>query len=136
VTVTPRGVRNGNPGNLRNVAGTVWQGQTGIDDAGFCVFDTPENGIRALARTLISYQVKHHLTTLGQMIDRWAPPVENDTDAYVNAVCKACSASPNNPYTLTPSRLATLAAAIIHQENGEQPYADAVIEAGVDSAFL
>jgi hypothetical protein len=84
VTVT-RGIRNNNPGNLRNVSGTVWQ---------------------------------------------------NDTDAYVNAVCKACAASPNNPYTLTPSRLGALAKAIIHQENGEQPYPDAVIEAGVDSAFL
>lgn len=136
MTVTPRGIRNNNPCNLRNVPGTVWHGQIGIDDSGFCIFDTPENGIRAGAKTLIAYQAKHGLTTIGQMINRWAPPVENDTDAYVIAVCKACSASPNNPYTLTPSRLATLAKAIIHQENGEQPYSDDVIEAGVDSAFL
>jgi len=135
VTVTPRGIRNNNPGNIRYDR-TLWVGQTGQDDGGFITFDTPEHGIRALAKVLISYQTKHGLTTIGQMINRWAPPVENDTDAYVVAVCKACSASPNNPYTLTPSRLATLAKAIIHQENGEQPYSDAVIEAGVDSAFL
>jgi len=135
VTVTPRGIRNNNPGNIR-YDGTLWQGETGQDGGGFVTFDTPEHGIRALAKVLISYQTKHGLTTIGQMINRWAPPVENDTDAYVVAVCKACSASPSNPYTLTPSRLATLAAAIIHQENGEQPYSDAVIETGVDSAFL
>jgi hypothetical protein len=135
VTVTPRGLRNFNPGNVR-YDGTPWQGMSGQDDAGFIIFADAEHGIRALAKVLISYQAKHGLTTIGQMINRWAPPVENDTDAYVIAVCKACSASPNNPYTLTPSRLATLAKAIIHQENGEQPYSDDVIEAGVDSAFL
>lgn len=135
MTVTPRGIRNNNPGNIR-YDGTLWQGQVGQGDGAFIIFVDPEHGIRALAKVLIAYQAKHGLTTIGQMINRWAPPVENDTDAYVIAVCKACSASPNNPYTLTPSRLATLAKAIIHQENGEQPYSDDVIEAGVDSAFL
>lgn len=135
MTVTPRGIRNNNPGNIR-YDGTLWQGQVGQGDGAFIIFADPEHGIRALAKVLIAYQTKHGFTTIGQMINRWAPPVENDTDAYVIAVCKACSASPNNPYTLTPSRLAALAKAIIHQENGEQPYSDDVIEAGVDSAFL
>lgn len=135
MTVTPRGIRNNNPGNIRNAAGTVWVGQTGIDDAGFCVFDTPEHGIRALAKVLQAYQVKHGLMTIAQMIDRWAPPNENDTEAYTLAVCKACSASPNNPYLLTPPRLATMVTAIIRHENGEQPYTTDTLNAGVDAAF-
>ena len=113
----------------------TWEGQTGEDDAGFCIFDTAENGIRALARTLLTYQGKHGLTTLRQMIGRWAPPAENDTDAYLDDVCEFCCASPDNPYTLTPSRLMALVSAIIKHENGSNPYSPAVVQAGVDAAY-
>ena len=106
-----------------------------MDDAGFCVFDTPENGIRAGARTLISYQSKHGLRTLRGMIERWAPATENDTDAYLDHVCQFCCASPDNPYTLTPPRLTTLVNAIIKHENGANPYTPQVVQEGVDSAY-
>ena len=131
--MTPRGIRNHNPGNIR--AGDKWRGLTGIDDAGFCQFDTPEHGIRALAKVLLSYQSTHGLRTLRQMVSRWAPPVENDTESYIDSVCRACVASPDNPYTLTPSRLLSLVAAIIKHENGQQPYPAAQLMAGVDLAF-
>ncbi len=52
------------------------------------MFSTPIYGIRALARTLISYQVKHGLRTIRQKIGRWAPASENDTVAYIKAVCE------------------------------------------------
>jgi len=132
--MTPLGVRNNNPGNVRDT-GTQWQGLTGAD-AGFCVFDTPQNGIRCLAKVLIAYQAKHGLTTLRQMIGRWAPESENDTDAYLDHVCQACSASPDNPYTLTPSRLTTLVNAIIKHENGVNPYTPQVVQQGVDAAYV
>jgi hypothetical protein len=131
--VTPRGIRNNNPGNIRE--GDDWRGLTGVDDAGFCQFDTPEHGIRALTRVLMSYQFKHGLRTLRQMISRWAPESENDTDAYIESVCRQCYASPDNPYTLTPSRLLPLVVAIIKHENGEVPYPHDVIQAGVDAAY-
>ncbi len=129
----PRGIRNNNPGNIRT--GDKWQGLTGVDDAGFCIFDTPEHGIRALAKVLIAYQVKHGLRTISDMICRWAPPVENDTPAYIMSVCQAVGASAVGPYILTPGRLRDLTAAIIKHENGEQPYSIDVIQAGVDMAF-
>lgn len=132
--MTPRGLRNNNPGNIR--AGDKWQGLTGVDDAGFCQFDTPEHGIRAIAKVLMSYQSKHGLRTLRQMISRWAPENENDTDAYIESVCKQCCASPDNPYTLTPSRMLQLVTAIIKHENGQQPYTKEVLLAGVDAAYL
>ena len=53
----PLGVRNRNPANI--VAGPVtWQGQTGVNGR-FCVFDTPKDGIRALAKNLLAYQDNH-----------------------------------------------------------------------------
>lgn len=131
--MSPRGVRNNNPGNIR--AGDKWQGLTGVDDAGFCQFDTPEHGIRALAKVLMSYQYKHGLRTLRQMVTRWAPPVENDTESYIESVCAQCYASPDNPYTLTPSRLYPLVAAIIKHENGQQPYTHDQLQGGIDAAY-
>lgn len=131
--MTPLGIRNNNPGNVRD-NGTQWQGQIGAD-AGFCVFDTPQNGIRCLAKVLLAYQGKHGLTTLRGMIARWAPDTENDTDAYLDHVCQACSASPDNPYVLTPPRLTTLVNAIIRHENGVNPYTPQVVQEGVDAAY-
>lgn len=132
--MTPRGVRNNNPGNIRATS-DQWVGKVGVDDAGFCVFDTPEHGIRAAARILIRYQSRG-LKTLRQIIRTWAPENENDTDAYLDHVCQFCCASPDNPYTLTPSRLLTLVNAIIRHENGADPYSPEVVQAGVDAAYV
>lgn len=93
-----------------------------------------QNGVRCLARVLLTYQGVHKLTTLRQIINRWAPESENDTDAYLDHVCQFCCASPDNPFTLTPSRLLALAKAIIKFENG-QSLPDDVVLAGVDAAF-
>jgi hypothetical protein len=133
--MTPRGIRNNNPGNIRSKPGTVWVGSVGVDDLGFVRFDSEENGIRALARVLMNYQAMHGLKTLRKMISRWAPSIENDTEAYVESVCKACNASPDSPYTLTPARTRDLVKAIIKHENGLQPYDEATITTGVDRAF-
>ncbi|PHX37098.1 hypothetical protein AO284_29260 [Pseudomonas sp. NZIPFR-PS2] len=57
-----RGVRNRNPGNIDYVAANQWQGQLKPDPAiekRFARFDTPENGIRALGKLLLTYQRKH-----------------------------------------------------------------------------
>lgn len=82
---TPRGIRNNNPGNIRH--GDPWQGlakkQT---DKAFCQFANAAYGIRALARTLITYQDKYDLRTIEGIINRWAPPIENNTLAYVAGV--------------------------------------------------
>jgi hypothetical protein len=134
VAMTPRGLRNNNPGNIR--VGAPWQGLTGEDNAGFCTFDTPEHGIRALAKVLLSYQGTHKLLTLRAMVTRWAPPNENDTEAYIESVCQSCCASPDNPYTLTPSRMLPLVKAIIRHENGQMPYPPDVVQNGVDAAYL
>jgi len=89
MSVKPRGIRNNNPGNIRR-NGDPWQGLAETQgDKEFFTFATPVYGIRALARTLITYQDRHGLRTIRQIISRWAPPVENDTESYVKAVTAA-----------------------------------------------
>lgn len=133
-TGAPRGVRNNNPGNIE--AGSAnWQGQTGSDGR-FATFDTPEQGIRALARNLLTYQERHGLDTVHGIVNRWAPPGENNTTSYVAAVARAVGVGPADRLNLRdPQTLQRLAGAIIRHENGQNPYPDAVLRAGVDMAL-
>ena len=125
----PRGIRNNNPGNIRKSA-DPWQGLADQQtDADFFVFTSPIYGIRALARTLIAYQDKHSLHTIRAIIGRWAPATENNTEAYVKAVADDSGLDPDKTLDLhTYADLKPLVTAIIHHENGQQPYADAQID--------
>ena len=127
-----RGIRNHNPGNLRR-SSDPWQGlapeQT---DTEFFQFTSPKWGIRALARTLIVYQDRGGLKTIDQMISRWAPPDENDTGAYVRAVAQRVGVALDAEINVHAyETVRPLAEAIIRHENGQQPYTDAEIDAGL-----
>ncbi len=120
----PRGVRNNNPGNIE-WNGDPWQGLVPVEqrtDSRFCQFVTPAYGIRALARTLITYYDRHRISTIEDAIARWAPPVENDTLAYQNAVARAVGVSPNQIIDLHDyGVLRPMVEAIIRHENGVGP---------------
>lgn len=128
----PRGIRNHNPGNLRRSA-DPWQGlATTQTDAEFFQFVSAKWGIRALARTLIAYQDRVGLRNIKQMIGRWAPPVENDTGAYVRVVAAAVGVGPEERIDVHDyAVLRPLVLAIIKHENGQQPYTEAEIDAGM-----
>lgn len=132
-----RGVRNNNPGNIDRNA-TKWQGMAEKQtDARFVVFTAPEWGIRAIARTLLTYQNTHGLDTVRKIINRWAPPVENDTGAYVNAVAASVGVQPNDVIDVDGvGVMLPLVRAIIHHENGYDPYADSVILEGLRRAGI
>ena len=125
----PRGIRNNNPGNLKKTD-TKWQGlSTEQTDGEFFVFQSPIYGIRALARVLISYQVKHGLRTIRQIISRWAPATENDTEGYVRAVCESTARTDAEVLDMHKyADLQPLVKAIIQHENGQQPYTAAQID--------
>lgn len=128
----PRGIRNNNPGNIRRSA-DPWQGlaKDQNDDA-FFQFAEPKWGIRALARVLISYQDKHGLRTVRAIISRWAPPVENKTSSYIDHVAHRLGVGADDPLDIHDYRvLRGLVEAIIAHENGQQPYTDAQIDAGL-----
>lgn len=126
----PRGVRNNNPGNIRHNQAVTWLGQEATQtDLDFVQFITPEYGIRAIARILQSYK-REGLNTIQSAINRWAPPNENNTTAYINSVCQDCNLKPDTVVdfdTIMP----TLIKAIIQHENGVQPYSDSTINKGI-----
>lgn len=119
----PRGIRNNNPGNIDR-GKDQWQGLAAdqSSDPRFCVFSDPTWGIRALARVLISYQDKYNIRTIKDIISRWAPGNENDTDAYVLMVSKQTGLSPNVRLDLHEYQfMEPVVQAIIRHENGRGP---------------
>lgn len=130
-----RGIRNNNPGNLEFSASNPWVGQSG-DDGRFAKFETPEHGIRALGRNLLSYQ-RQGIDTVSDIINRWAPASDNnDTDAYIRAVCAQVGVTADQPIDASnPNTLKALCAAIIHHENGSQPYSNDQLSTGVSAAL-
>lgn len=116
----PRGYRNHNPGNIDRTA-ERWIGMSKDQsaDSRFAVFDSPEYGIRALMRLLITYQDRHNLRSVRGIINRWAPPVENNTGAYVNKVAGALGVGPDDEIdTHDRDTTVALAKAIIRHELG------------------
>ncbi len=128
----PRGIRNNNPGNIRDTAGDTWQGQQGTDGE-FAIFETPEFGLRALARLLQNYREVHGLRSVRGIISRYAPTNENNTSAYINHVSSALGVSPDDSLQF-PTQLPGLMAAIIKHENGKQPYSAEQIAMGIEWA--
>lgn len=139
-----RGVRNNNPGNIDRVRGTNWQGAAEWQsDPRFVVFISPEMGVRALVRTLLTYFKQHRLKTVRGIINRWAPPVENNTAAYVDAVCRAVGRSLGRTVNAdealdVDSRaiMRPLVVAIIAHENAGYAYPDRVIDEGLRLAGI
>lgn len=115
--MTARGIRNNNPGNLRH--GPQWQGLASHQpDNAFSTFVSMEYGIRALLLNLRGYFLVHELSTVREIINRWAPPSENDTGAYVAQVARALGVGPDDRLEPTPQTLEALARAIARHENG------------------
>ncbi len=136
-----RGFRNKNPGNIDYNVRNRWQGQVGIETTGnpprFAVFESHEFGIRALAALLTTYQDRHNLRSVHQIINRWAPGNENDTASYVRAVCQKIGVGPNDALDLhTYAHMRPLVEAIITHELGGQPYTDAVLDEGLRRAGI
>lgn len=117
----PRGIRNNNPGNIRKTQ-TAWQGLAPVQsDPDFFIFETMAYGVRAAAVILLHYYRVHGLKTVRQIISRWAPPNENNTDAYISAVCGTMGVKPDDELDLDEdaSELDPLCDAIFRHENGE-----------------
>jgi hypothetical protein len=118
-----RGFRNNNPGNIRK--GSNWHGLAEEQNhSAFCVFSHPTYGIRALAYLLKNvYQGRYNLDTIEKLIDRWAPPSENETSDYVVFVCNETRLEPDEPIDLIDQTIMLkVVAAIIQFENGDMPY--------------
>jgi len=81
--------RNNNPVNLK------YAGQreaSGKSPEGFAVFPSPAAGWRAAHSQIALDAVRNH--TIRSFIFKFAPPEENDTNEYLEFVCKELAVSP------------------------------------------
>lgn len=129
----PIGIRNNNPGKIR--WGSNWNG---LDESGkkkdksFCVFIAPEWGIRALTKLILNYDRLYNVNTVKEIITRYAPSNENDTEAYIAHVCKVGGFEKDEELNVTDKEVMIyLLKGIILHENGVQPYSDEILEKGM-----
>ena len=137
--MTVRGIRNMNPGNIR--LGESWLGlRTKQTDPDFCQFTSMVYGCRALLKLLRTYVEKRGCTTIRKVVERWAPPSENDTTSYVLSVAAACrrDADERLPVDVDPLIYLDLARAIARHECGPEAegIGDDVWEAAAKEAGL
>lgn len=143
----PRGVRNRNPGNIRHNRRNKWQGMAAEQpDDEFVTFIGPEWGIRAIARTLITYRDRHRITRLGTIIKRWAPAkgqrpdgttYTQPTPAYISHVENQTGFRRDQNLDLHRyDHVEPLVKAIIRHENGVQPYDQDTIDRGLELAGI
>lgn len=119
--MTVRGIRNMNPGNIR--LGESWLGlRMKQTDPDFCQFTSMIYGCRALLKLLRTYVEKRGCTTIRKVVERWAPPSENDTTSYVLSVAAACrrDADEHLPVDVDPLIYLDLARAIARHECGPE----------------
>lgn len=143
--MTPRGIRDNNPGNLRPLPnGQTWNGQTGVDAdpsmGNYCQFVDPPHGFRALVENLHSYQTHDGCDTLLKVFTRWAPSEDhNNPDSYASFIASRIGVGLEDTYMFDNNGFFIAAKAICQEENGlnnGQPwFSDDVIQAGVALAF-
>lgn len=114
-----RGLANCNPGNIRR-SSSRYRGEVRPSrDPDFKQFESIEWGYRAIFVTLNTYRRKYGLRTIREMISRWAPPVENHTEAYIRAVTARTGFSADEVLdTRLRQQMVPLIAAMSEVENG------------------
>ncbi|MEO0753952.1 MAG: lytic transglycosylase catalytic, partial [Pseudomonadota bacterium] len=117
----PRGIRNNNPGNL-NYVGQAGATKEAGPNGRFAVFQTAEEGLRALADQLRRYGSRG-INSVRAIISKFAPASENNTQAYIGSVSKGLGIDANAALDLSdPKVVQSLMGAIIKVENGKNPY--------------
>lgn len=103
--MTPRGIRNNNPLNIRK--GNNWQGERHPQtDTTFEEFTSIEMGLRAGFIILRSYLSKRPpINTISRIISRWAPTSENNTAAYIREVSRRSGINPDIAIKFTDKNL-------------------------------
>lgn len=151
----PLGVRSNNPTNLLP---SGWQGETGVNEKGFAIFDEMENGLRAAAKNLMAYQDKHGINTIGPVDEngnsvpvswigkpgispgvaaRWST---TDQQAYIDYLCAVCELHANDKISLHDANTQFwILEGMIQMENGKTAAAmvtDAQLDEGIKRAAL
>ncbi|MEO6801969.1 MAG: hypothetical protein ABI197_01855 [Granulicella sp.] len=84
--------RNNNPGDIEWGKFTQAHGAT-AGDPRFAIFNSADDGFACMRALFQSNGYKG--LTVSQALNRWAPPVENQTNAYIANVCKWTGLTPD-----------------------------------------
>lgn len=91
-TPPARNRRNSNPGNIEYGSFSIAHGGTSTDGR-FAIFPDAPTGFAALVALLQTSAYAGQSLTVA--INRWAPPVENNTSEYVGLVAEWCGITPD-----------------------------------------
>lgn len=120
LTALPRGLRNNNPLNIRKST-SVWRGLSPTQlDSAFCTFTSVEYGARAAIKLIMNYLKRPEINTLRDIINRWAPPSENNTGSYVNVVAYMSCIPADKPFKSNKTNLVALARSMAIVECGSK----------------
>lgn len=133
--ITPRGIRNNNPLNIR--VGNNWQGEREVKtDREFEEFKSMTMGIRAGFKILKKYMSGYNglttkFNTIEKIVRRWAPESENNTKAYIDRVSQLTGISPHQKISFDQrSFMVAIVDAMIQVECGQS-----VDRATIESAY-
>ena len=116
--MTPRGLRNNNPLNIRHNS-DKFQGEIAGKDTAFKTFISMAYGYRAAFVTLATYHSRG-CNTIEKIVTRWAPPNENNTSSYVANVERWSGVSRNKVLTTADGAdYILIVAAMSFIENGK-----------------
>lgn len=127
----PIGLRNNNPGNIR--PSDNWLGMIGTN-GGFVQFKDIAWGIRAMATDIGNDIRLKGKDTIAELIAEYAPPSENDTQAYVQRVVSDTGYAANEKLPLTREMLFKLIRAQMNVELGTG-YAKMITDADVNEGL-
>ena len=128
-----RGYRNNNPGNIvltfdNKGNKTFWKGEIEGDDKRFKTFKDIFHGYRAIFITLNSY-INKGFNTIEKILNRYAPPSENQTNSYISTVSKLTGIPETEPVSFKKADdILRIVYAISYVENGVYPDNNDIME--------
>lgn len=127
--ISTREIALNNPGGIVHDNKTKWQGASEDQpDSKLVAFQSPQFGIRAMCRVLLSYK-NRDINTISAIITAWAPAIENDTAAYIRDVAQRTGFLPDAALDVDQTAvMLPLLKAIVQHENGVNPYDDSVYQ--------
>ena len=115
----PRGIRNNNPGNLIytniNWTGKIPKNQN--KDRRFEMFISPVYGVRAMIKDL-KHDIEKGKNTVPLLIEEYSPRFENNTDQYIETVCRDIRVSKTAKLLPTKNTLRLLVLSMTRVETG------------------
>ncbi|MCW6615851.1 hypothetical protein [Yersinia ruckeri] len=138
-----RNFRNNNFGNLAYVGqkGARLEDANAAGEQRFAKFDTPEEGMRALASQITAYSNGtskaanyQKLDTVESIISKYAPASENNTKAYIANLSKSLGVNSSDHLDLTnPQIMSKMIRGISTIEGGNPQVTDEFIENSIGS---